>query len=139
VLPARASAKVDFRLVPDQTPTDVLKKLRAHLDAEGFADVAVTFIGGEPPARTDPDHPFVKLVVDAATPVYGRPMQIVPMIGGSGPNHLFVHGLGLPVVTAGIGYPGTLAHAPNENFRIDLYLKHARHMARVIAAFGGSA
>ena len=39
VLPARASAKVDFRLVPDQTPEEVLRELRAHLDAEGFADV----------------------------------------------------------------------------------------------------
>ena len=136
VLPAHASAKVDFRLVPDQTPEEVLANLRAHLDAQGFGDVRVEFLGGEPPARTDPDHPFVKLVVDAAAPVYGRPMAIVPMIGGSGPNHLFVHELGLPVVTAGMGYPGTQAHAPNENIRIDLYLKHARHMARVIAGFG---
>src|SRR4030095_2452631 len=127
VLPARASAKGDVRLLPDETPEEVLRTLRAHLDAEGFADVKVAFLGGEAPARTDPDHPFVKLVVDAATPVYGRPMTLVPMIGGSGPNHLFVHDLGLPVVTAGLGYPGTQAHAPNENFRIDLYLKHAKH------------
>src|SRR5262245_42451519 len=138
VLPAHASAKVDFRLVPDQTPEQVLAGLRAHLDAEGFADVRVEFLGGEPPARTDPDDPFVRLVVEAAEPVYGRPMTIVPMIGGSGPNHLFVHELGLPVVTAGMGYPGTQAHAPNENVRVDLYLKHARHMARVIAGFGAA-
>ena len=138
VLPARASAKVDFRLVPDQTPEEVLKNLRAHLDAEGFPDVKIEFLGGESPARTDPDDPFVKLVVDAAAPVYGRPMTIVPMIGGSGPNHWFVHDLRLPVVTAGIGYPGTQAHAPNENFRVDLYVKHAKHMARVIDAFAGS-
>jgi len=138
VLPARASAKVDFRLVPDQTPEEVMQKLRAHLDTLGFADVRVDFLGGVPPARTDPDHPFVKLVVDAAEPVYGRPMAIVPMIGGSGPNHLFVHELGLPVVTAGMGHPGTQAHAPNENIRVDLYLKHARHMARVMAGFGAA-
>ena len=50
VLPARASAKVDFRLVPDQFPQDVLKQLRAHLDAEGFADIHINFLGGEPPA-----------------------------------------------------------------------------------------
>jgi acetylornithine deacetylase/succinyl-diaminopimelate desuccinylase-like protein len=138
VLPARASAKVDFRLVPDQTPEAVLRNLRAHLDREGFADVAIEFLGGEPPARTDPDHPFVKLVVDAAEPVYGRKMELVPMTGGSGPNHSFIHDLGLPVVTAGMGYPGTQVHAPNENIRIDLYLKHAKHMARVMAAFGAA-
>lgn len=135
VLPARASAKVDFRLVPDQTPEQVLKSLRAHLDAEGFSDVHIQFLGGEAPARTDPDDPFVKLVIDTSKPVYGIPMQVVPMVGGSGPNHVFVHDLGVPVATAGAGYPGTLAHAPNENIRLDLYLKHARHMARLLSAF----
>ena len=138
VLPARASAKVDFRLVPDQTPKQVLQQLRAHLDAEGFSDVKITFLGGEPPARTDPDDPFVKLVVDTAEPVFGQPMQIVPMIGGSGPNYPFVHLLNVPVVTAGGGHPGSLAHAPNENLRLDLYLKHAKHMVRVLSEFGNN-
>jgi len=136
VLPAKASAKVDFRLVPDQHPQQVLKQLRAHLDDGGFSDVKINFLGGEPPARTDPDDPFVKLVVDSAKPVFGQPMQIVPMIGGSGPNHPFVHLLDLPVVTAGCGYPGTNAHAPNENIKLDLYLKHAKHIARIIDLFG---
>ena len=136
VLPAKASAKVDFRLVPDQTPKQVLEQLRAHLDAEGFSDVKITFLGGGPAARTDPDHPFVKLVVDTAKEVYGVPMQLDPMVGGSGPNHAFVHYLDLPVVTAGIGYPGTNAHAPNENIRLDLYLKGAQHIARIMVEFG---
>jgi acetylornithine deacetylase/succinyl-diaminopimelate desuccinylase-like protein len=138
VLPAKATAKVDFRLVPDQTPEEVLTKLRAHLDAEGFKDVKVALLGGEAPARTDPDDPFVKLVVESATDVYGMPMQTVPMTGGSGPNHVFQHALGVPIVTMGAGHPGSQAHAPNENLRIDLYLKAARHMARVLKLFGKS-
>lgn len=136
VLPSRASAKVDFRLVPDQNPEQVLEQLRAHLDAEGFTDVQITFLGGEPPARTDPDDPFVELVVSTAKPVYGQPMQVVPMTGGSGPNHPFIHYLNLPIVTAGIGHPGSQAHAPNENIRLDLYLKGAKHIARIIKEFG---
>lgn len=135
VQPARASAKVDFRLIPDQTPAEVLEKLRSHLDAEGFRDVQIDFLGGEPPARTDPNDPFINIVVDTAKPIYGMPMQKVPMTGGSGPNHPFVHDLGLPVATAGLGYPNTRAHAPNENIRLDLYLKHARHMVRVLLEF----
>jgi len=63
-------------------------------------------------------------------------MTLVPLVGGSGPSHPFVHELGLPVATAGMGYPDTRTHAPNENIRIDLYLKHARHMARVVRKFG---
>jgi acetylornithine deacetylase/succinyl-diaminopimelate desuccinylase-like protein len=135
VLPARASAKVDFRLVPDQTIDQVLTQLRAHLDAEGYPDIEITFLGGGPAARTDPDDPFVKLVLDTARPVYGKEMKIIPMSGGSGPNYPFVHDLGLPVATAGIGDPDSRGHAPNENIRIDLYLKHARHMTRLIEAF----
>ncbi|MGE5776822.1 MAG: M20/M25/M40 family metallo-hydrolase [Chloroflexota bacterium] len=135
VLPARASAKVDFRLVPDQHPADILKKLRAHLDAQGFSDVHITDLGGDPPARTDPDEPFIQLVKKTSEEVYETPMQLVPMTGGSGPSYPFVHDLKLPVATAGMGYPDARIHAPNENIRIDLYLKHARHIARVIREF----
>ncbi len=136
VLPAKASAKVDFRLVPDQNPAEVLQLLRAHLDTEGFGDVKINFLGGDAPARTDPDDPFVQLVVDAAQEVYGRAMEIVPMSGGSGPNHMFIEALGVPVVTAGVGHPGAQVHAPNENLRLDLYLKGAKHIARIISEFG---
>jgi len=135
VLPARASAKVDFRLEVGQDPVDIRKKLRAHLDAQGFSDVMITDLGGDKAARTDPDDPFIQLVAKVAEEVYEVPMQLVPMIGGSGPSYPFVHDLGLPVAMAGIGYPETGAHAPNENVRVDLYLKHARHMARIINEF----
>ena len=136
VQPAKASAKVDFRLVPDQRPADVLEQLRSHLEAEGFSDVKVKFLGGEVPARTDPDDPFIKLVCDTALEVYGKQMLLLPLIGGSGPNYPFVHDLGLPVATAGLGHPDGRGHAPNENIRIDLYLKHSKHMARLMVAFG---
>jgi acetylornithine deacetylase/succinyl-diaminopimelate desuccinylase-like protein len=135
VLPARASAKVDFRLVPNQSPERCLQLLRAHLDASGFEDVKIEFLGGEPAGRTDPDDPFVKIVVDTAEPIYETSMQMVPLVGGSGPNYPFLHELNLPVATAGLGYPDTRAHAPNENIRLDLYLKHARHMLRVMDEF----
>ena len=136
VLPAKASAKVDFRLVPEQTPQQVLEQLRAHLDDQGFSDIEITFLGGGPAAKTPPDDAFIQLVVNTATDVYGTPMQIVPMIGGSGPNYPFTHVLKQPLATAGVGYPGTNSHAPNENVRLDLYLKHAKHVVRILKAFG---
>ena len=138
VLPARASAKVDFRLVPDQTPKKVLEQLRKHLDQKGFTDIEIEFLGGEAAARTDPDHPFVDLVVGTSKDAFGQRMELVPMVGGSGPNYEFIHTLNLPVVSTGIGYPGSNAHAPDENIRIDLYLKGAKHVARIIQAFGQS-
>ncbi|MBI3174962.1 MAG: M20/M25/M40 family metallo-hydrolase [Chloroflexi bacterium] len=136
VLPKRASAKVDFRLVPNQNPEKILSSLRAHLDTHGFSDIQIENLGGDFPARTDPDHPFIKLVVDTAKEVYDKPMAVIPITGGSGPNHPFIHVLGLPVATGGMGYPDTRTHAPNENIRIDLYLQHARHVARIIAELG---
>jgi acetylornithine deacetylase/succinyl-diaminopimelate desuccinylase-like protein len=136
VLPAKASAKVDFRLVLNQTPDEIVAKLRAHLDAEGYSDVQVNLLGGGRPARTDPDHPFIQLVCDAARDVYGRDPQIWPLIGGSGPNYLFSHHLGVPIATLGTGYPGSRAHAPDENLRIDNFVRGAKHMARVLVGFG---
>jgi len=136
VQPAKASAKVDFRLVPDQEPAEVVEQLRRHLHANSFTDVKVELLGGEAPARTDPDDPFVRLVCDTAVEVYGRPMRILPMGGGSGPSAPFIHDLGLPVATAGLGHPDGRGHAPNENIRLDLYLKHAKHMARLLTEFG---
>ncbi len=137
VLPCQASAKIDFRLVPDQTPEEVVAQLRTHLDAGGFQDVHIKVLGQEAPARTDPDDPFVKMVVESAREVYGCPMQVVPMTGGSGPNNLFIRYLHLPVVTAGVGYPGSNAHAPNEHIRIADYENGARHIARIITQFSG--
>ncbi len=136
VLPAKASAKVDFRLVPDQNPKKVVQMLRDHLDREGFFDVKIEYLGGEAPGRTDPEHPFVKLVAEAAESAYQRPAQINPMIGGSGPNHVFQETLKVPLVSAGVGYPGSGAHAPNEHIRIEDYITGTKHVARILKMMG---
>jgi acetylornithine deacetylase/succinyl-diaminopimelate desuccinylase-like protein len=135
VLPAQASAKVDFRLVPDQDPAEVLAQLREHLDAQGFADIEIVDLGCEAPGRSDPDHPFLQLVADSAIDVYGRRQLIAPMTGGSGPYHAFIHHLGVPIATAGIGYPGQLMHAPNEHFRLTDFVAGTRHVARILGRF----
>ncbi len=135
VLPARASAKVDFRLVPDQDPDEVVLQLRNHLDDEGFDDLEITYLGGEPPARTPLDDAFLALVVESARSVYGVPQIIVPMSGGSGPNHPFIHTLKVPVATAGISYPGAQVHSPNENIDLECFRKGIRHVARIMVEF----
>lgn len=135
VLPARASAKVDFRLVPNQTPEDVLHKLRTHLDRLGFQDVTLTVLGSNRPSRTPIDNPFAAMVIEAARDVYGRIQRITPMCGGSGPAYLFTDVLGIPVTTVGVGYPGSQIHAPNENIRLVDFFNGVRHTARIIANF----
>lgn len=135
VLPAQASAKVDFRLIPDQDPDEVVLMLRNHLDEHGFHDIEITYLGGEKPARTDLDDPFLKMVVESAEAVYGQPQILIPMSGGSGPNHPFIHDLNLPVATAGIGYPEGNVHAPNENIVIENFIKGIEHTALILDRF----
>lgn len=138
VIPAHASAKVDFRLVPNQTPAEIEAKLRAHLDAQGFSDIHIHAYGGGRPAKVDPDDPFVRLTNETALEVYGIEPIIEPMIGGSGPSYPFIHILKVPVVLAGVGYPGGRAHAPNENIRIPDFINGIRHTARIVARFASA-
>jgi acetylornithine deacetylase/succinyl-diaminopimelate desuccinylase-like protein len=138
VLPAKAGAKVDFRIVPDQDPDDLMAKLRKHLDAQGFGDVQVTLLSSERAGRTDPDHPFIKLVEATAFEVYDEEMQLSPMIGGSGPNYAFLHYLGVPIGISGVSYPGAQVHAPNENMELDLFVKGTQHTAHIIERFAAS-
>ncbi len=136
VLPATAMVKLDFRLVPDMRPDDILEKLKAHLVAQGFPDVTINFSDGEGPSRTAMDSPFVKLVSDTARDVYGKEPMMVPTMAGSGPMHCVSEGLQVPIASSGIGFPDDKMHAPNENARIDYFLKGILHAAAILEAFG---
>jgi acetylornithine deacetylase/succinyl-diaminopimelate desuccinylase-like protein len=133
VLPAEARCKMDFRLVPDQDPDAVNRNLRAHLDACGFDDVEIRYLGGQKPARVDPDHPLVRLAAETGAEVYGKPAVIVPMVGGSGPMWWFSGFLGMPIVSPGIEYPGVRVHAPDEHIRLGDFTRGTRHLARLLA------
>lgn len=135
IIPARATAKIDFRLVPNQRPHDLLRKLRAHLDAQGLSDVSIRFLGGYPAAKTDPEDPFVQLANAAARDVYGAKPVVQPLVGGSGPMSAFVDYLDVPVVTAGIGEADNRAHAPNENISLTQFVNGIRHTAHIIGRF----
>lgn len=136
VLPCRAFAKMDFRLVPRQMPDEIFEKLKNHLKKGGFGDIKVIKYGSTEPAKTPINHPFVHLVASVAEKVYGKKAVIYPTSAGSGPMHLFRNWIKLPVVSAGCSYPEAKAHAPNENLPIKLYLKGIEFMAFLIEEFG---
>jgi acetylornithine deacetylase/succinyl-diaminopimelate desuccinylase-like protein len=138
IVPAHASAKLDFRLVPDMDPDDILARLRAHLDGEGFREVEILSYGGMMPFKALPDSALVNLTVVTGQEVYGRPTQIVPISGGSTPIYAFSGPLGnIPVVFAGVGYWDNRIHAPDEHVRVQDFLNGARHVARIMDGFGG--
>ena len=138
VLPAAASAKVDFRLVPRQDPFDIADKVRRHFDAEGFDDVEVECLAHEHPARVDPDDPFVQMALDAARRLYQAEPVVEPLVGGSGPMYPFAEYLKVPIVTPGVGHFGSQAHAPNENMLVSEFVRGTKLMARILAAFPNS-
>src|SRR5579871_97825 len=137
VIPAHASAKVDFRLVPDQDPRDILTKLRAHLDQQGFPDVTVTTLGGMGyPYKQDPEHPLIQLSLRTGKEVYGKTGRIVPLIGGTSPVYAIARPLGnIPVISPGVGYWDNKAHAPNEHVRLADFQNAARHIGRIVDGF----
>jgi acetylornithine deacetylase/succinyl-diaminopimelate desuccinylase-like protein len=135
VLPAEARAKLDFRLVPDQDPHDILKKLRAHLDAEGFADVEIEAEGPEFPARTDPDDPLVDAVVSAARLAYGDEPVVKPLMAATGPMYELCQRWNLPAAGAGVGWAGSRGHSPNENVRLDDLRQGIQHIAWIMDRF----
>jgi acetylornithine deacetylase/succinyl-diaminopimelate desuccinylase-like protein len=138
VLPARATAKLDFRLVPDQEPEDVLEKLQRHLREKGYGDVEVRCLVAERPARTPVDHPFVGLVCEAARQVYGQEPVLIPSMAGTGPLYPFVDTLGLPTADFGVGYPESRIHAPDESIRLADFLRGAKHIAAVLQRFAAA-
>lgn len=135
IIPATASCKLDFRLVPEQDPQQVVRQLRAHLDAQGFQDIELLVRPGTRAAMTDPDDPFVQLAVQAARAVYGKEPVVSPISGGSGPYDIVQEHLHPPIVDVGVAHPGCLVHAPNEHIRLDYWVLGTRHMARIFAGF----
>lgn len=112
ILPHRAVAKVDSRLVPDQTPDQALALIRKRLDDQGLQDIEIRKLSGYPPAQTSVQAPLTQAALSVYRK-YGLTPPVAPRIGGSAPYYVFTQTLGLPMISGGLGH-GSGAHAPNE-------------------------
>ncbi len=137
VLPAVASAKLDFRLVPDLTPELVERLLRAHLERHGFADIEVFAMHGERPSRWPADSEAARAAIAACRATYGTDPVVYPLMVGSGPMAQVCDQLGIPVVGFGSGNASSANHAPNENIAVADYVDHIRAFGRFLHAFAG--
>ena len=135
VLPAKALAKLDFRLVPRQRPEDIFRKLVDHLRNLGYGEVEIKMFQGYPAARTDPREPLVELMASTAAEVYGTEPVILPSGYASGPMYIIANDLGIPCVSTGVGYYGSKPHAPNENIRIQDLITGIKHIALIMLRF----
>jgi acetylornithine deacetylase/succinyl-diaminopimelate desuccinylase-like protein len=118
ILPGKAVAKLDLRLVPDMTASESLELLRAHLRKKGFGDVEVRMTGGYNPTSTPAD----SLLIRVETAVYRRSgiePVLLPRNAGSWPGYVFTdEPLHLPAGHFGLGH-GSGAHAPDEYYVIE--------------------
>ena len=132
-IPARASATCQLRYVVGIEPHDILPALRRHLDRNGFAMVKL-----EPArdaifyaTRLDPDSPWVKWTAASIERTTGNKPAVLPNLGGSLPNEVFAHTLGLPTVWIPHSYAACSQHAPNEHLLAPVAREALRIMAGV--------
>ncbi len=118
ILPGRAVAKLDLRLVPNQTRDEAVKKVRAHLDKRGFSDVEVNVSGGYDPTETDENSRIIRAEL-ATYQRAGVKATLNPRLSGSWPGAVFTAPpLSLPAGHFGLGH-GSGAHAPNEYYVVE--------------------
>lgn len=118
VLPYRAVAKMDFRLVPNMTAATSLRAIKQHLKKRGFGDIEVNMTGGYDPNSTPLDAPFIQSQL-AVYKRAGMSPIVWPRSAGSWPGYVFT---GAPLKLAaghfGLGH-GSGAHAPDEYYVIE--------------------
>jgi acetylornithine deacetylase/succinyl-diaminopimelate desuccinylase-like protein len=118
ILPGRAVAKIDMRLVPDMTAAEALAALKAHLAKKGFADIEVKMSGGYDPTSTPADAEMIR-VSNAVYRRHGIDPVLLPRNAGSWPGYVFTGDpLRLPAGHFGLGH-GSGAHAPDEYYVIE--------------------
>ena len=118
ILPGRAVAKLDLRLVPNQTRKEAVEKLRAHLDKRGFGDVEVNVSGGYDPTETAENSRIIRAELETYQRA-GIKATLNPRLAGSWPGAVFTAApLSLPAGHFGFGH-GSGAHAPDEYYVVE--------------------
>ena len=115
-IPASAKATLHLRFVVGTDVSRLPELVRAHLAANGFAGIEVS----DSPVimaatRLDPDNDWVRFAIASIERSTGKPVVLLPNLGGSLPNDVFADILGLPTIWVPHSYPGCSQHAPDEH------------------------
>jgi acetylornithine deacetylase/succinyl-diaminopimelate desuccinylase-like protein len=151
-VPASATAYLDFRLVPDQTPATVEKQVEDYLRQLGYFVVRqpptseerlqhahllqVTWGAGYPPQRTALDAPVSQAFIAAAKTATGDSLLAMPTLGGSTPSFLFEKLFNTPVILLPIANFDNNQHAANENIRLENLWQGIRTYAAIFLELG---
>lgn len=131
VLPAEATVKMDFRLVPGQSPQKVFDLLCRHLHQHGYDDVEVKCCSMADAYRSDPDSPYARAVVSALGKLFGKPI-VHHTLAGTSPMPTFCVYDNVPVASFGGTCIGANMHAPNEHVVVDSFVDEIKMIAAVM-------
>ncbi|MCU1257163.1 MAG: peptidase [Bryobacterales bacterium] len=138
VIPAKATAKVSFRLVPNQDPDKVMaafEKFVAKNTPRGIK-TEVRVLGKSPGLLVKTDHPAIQIAARAFSDVFGKPTVFtrsggsIPIVGD------FAEQLGIPTILMGFGLPDDGLHSPNEKYNIENYYKGIMTIAHFFEQYG---
>jgi acetylornithine deacetylase/succinyl-diaminopimelate desuccinylase-like protein len=135
VLPCEAMVKCDMRLVEQQTPEEVLAKVAAHVRRHA-PEVEFIPLDGMRPSKTPMDSPYAAPVARAVTLGQGVEPLLYPVVGGSLPDYVFTKTLGIPAFLTPYANADEANHAPNENLKLDCFLKGIRVGAALLSEVG---
>jgi acetylornithine deacetylase/succinyl-diaminopimelate desuccinylase-like protein len=139
VLPHKASASLDFRLVVDQEPNEIFELLEKHLEQQGFSDVKAIKRGTIEASRSDPESEISRAIIQASEDVYGVPPMVKPTGEASGRSGTWLgNRLNVQAAKTGIGPPDWHGHATNEFMTISNYIKGIKFAATIWKRYSDS-
>lgn len=130
IVPDKAWAKIDMRLVPGQDPTIIFENMKKYLVSKGFTDVNIERLGDLPSYRIDPHEKIAQVVCEAVKKVVTKKTMAIPIMPGSGAMAWLPHILGKPMAFAGSGVT-YMAHRPNEFITTEQYIKGIKLFATI--------
>jgi acetylornithine deacetylase/succinyl-diaminopimelate desuccinylase-like protein len=138
VIPAKATAKVSFRLVPNQDPNKVIAAFRAWVEKNSPAGIKteVRVLSAAPATVVDPNHPALQVAAKVFEQMLGRSTVFIRS-GGSIPIvGEFAKHLGIPTILMGFGLPDDGLHSPNEKYKIANYYTGIMTVAHFLEQYG---
>ena len=138
VIPAQATAKLTFRLVPGQDPDKILSSFERFVTERLRPDATAEFkrSGGARGFTVDVNAPFLAAARQALADEFGKPAALIGSGGSIPVVEAFQTYLGLETLLAGFGLDDDRIHSPNEKFELACFHRGARAHARLLAAFG---
>lgn len=140
VIPAKATAKVSFRMVPNQDPDKVVEAFRQFLkdNTPTGIEIELRVLSTGPAIMVNPDHPAIETAARVFSQMLGKPTVFtrsggsIPVVGD------FANHLKIPTVLMGFGLPDDGLHSPNEKYRVGNYYTGIMTIAHFFDEYGKS-